>query len=791
MKALAILDEQSLNTFVDEKLLSLLEISDDDMEPVSFSLTTLDRFETPVEGHKVRGITVQSLSNQGDAILLPPAYTHPNIPDVGQETATRETVASIPHLSGFAHHFPKDSDRYETLILIGADAGSAMKTTCHGDTFPWVHETPLGFALVGPPPTESDSETTRALSTKLVATEHYRVQRAPGPSKTRPIDPEDVFRQEPDDELPGRSKEDADFMAIVSNSVRVNNKGHIELPLPLKDKAKPPQNREAVYHRSKATLSKLRRDRTKLSECLKIMDGYLAKGHVEPIPEHSEKPRTYIPVFPVLNENKGKVRLVFDSSAKYKGVSLNDCLLSGPDANNSLLGVLMRFRHEPVAFAADVEHMFHNFSVAPADRDLLCFYWYAENQPDQHISSFRSNVHIFGNTSSPAIATFALRYAATLDCAPDREASRAFIKRKFYVDDALDSRATVEEAISTLKGARDILARVNCRLHKISSTHPEVLRAFPPSEIAKDVDYVDIQESSPQSTLGLKWNLKNDSFQLKCRFKKVPFTRRGVLSVIGAVYDPVNFVCPITLRGRLTQRKILMESHLEGFDWDAPLPAQFKKEWDNWVNELEQLNSISVPRCYKPLGFGTVERIELHVFCDASEQAIGHVIYLRLTNERNEVHVSFVTASSRVAPKGTRSIPRLELCAALNATIATAYVLEEIDLDIDEVRLYSDSRIVLGYLNNQERRFTRYVTTRIERILGTTEVSQWYYVNTDENPADLATKPMSPRDLIRSIWFSGPEFLRVPGEITTPAVETYGYRRTCFLTNCQKPQPFE
>ena len=257
MEALAIIDEQSLNTFVDQKLLPLLEISGNDMEPVSFSLTTLDRFETPVEGHKVHGITVQALKGCKESIHLPPAYTHPNIPDVSQETATRELVSSIPHLSGFAHHFPKNSDQFETLILIGADSGSAMKTVCHGDTFPWAHETPLGFALVGPPPMEANSDSTRAFSTKLAASEHYRVQRAPGPPKKRLIDPEDIFRQEPDDELPGKSKEDADFMAIVSNSVCVNEKGHIELPLPFKENAILPDNRKAVHHRSKATLSKL------------------------------------------------------------------------------------------------------------------------------------------------------------------------------------------------------------------------------------------------------------------------------------------------------------------------------------------------------------------------------------------------------------------------------------------------------------------------------------------------------------------------------------------------------
>ena len=202
-----------------------------------------------------------------------------------------------------------------------------------------------------------------------------------------------------------------------------------------------------------------------------------------------------------------------------------------------------------------------------------------------------------------------------------------------------------------------------------------------------------------------------------------------------------------------------MESHDSGFDWDAPLPESFKSEWMAWVDELTHLDSVSIPRCYKESGFGDARTIELHVFCDASEHSIGHVIYLRQINHQGVVNVAFVTASSKVAPRGTKSIPRLELCAAFNATIATSHVLEELDLSIDSVRYYTDSRVVLGYLNNQDRRFNRFVTRRIDGILGASSVSQWSYVSTHENPADLATKPTSIPHLLQSNWFTGPDFL--------------------------------
>ena len=764
MEALAIIDEQSKNTFIDQKLLSMLKIDERDTEPVSYCLTTLDRLETPVEGSKVVGISVQALDSGSTSFPLPPSYTHPHLPDASSEVAVRSQVAAQAHLRHLSHHFPESTQGLETLILIGADCGHLMKTDCQGTTFPWAHKTPLGYALVGPP-ADSHPDSVRCLKTKLSPNEHFQVKPAPGPSRTCPFEPDQVFIERPDDELPSLSKQDAKFTEIVSHGVRVNKKGNIEIPLPLKDNAELPDNAQAVYHRSAATLNKLKKDKTKLHECLKIVDGYLQKGHIRRLPPNGETKRTFIPVFPVFNESKGKIRLVFDSSAKHKGVSLNDCLYQGPDTNNSLIGVLLRFRQEEVAYAADVEHMFHCFSVPEDLHECQCFYWWEDNDPTKPIGVYCATVHVFGHTSSPAVATFGLRHAASLDKAPHREHARDFVRHNFYVDDGLRSDANVERAITTLRDARVILGRVNMRLHKIVSPHREVLEAFPPSEIAKDVNYIDIRESSNQSALGMIWNIHRDDFQLKCRVKPVPFTRRGVLSLIGSVYDPFNIVSPFTLQGKLIQRRILMGSHDSGFDWDAPLPQSFESEWLAWVDELKHLDSVSIPRCYKESGFGDARTIELHVFCDASEHSIGHVIYLRQISHQGVVNVAFVTASSKVAPRGTKSIPRLELCAAFNATIATSHVLEELDLSIDSVRYYTDSRVVLGYLNNQDRRFNRYVSRRIDGILGASTAAQWFYVSTHENPADLATKPTTIPNLLESNWFSGPDFLEAPGEV--------------------------
>ena len=74
-----------------------------------------------------------------------------------------------------------------------------------------------------------------------------------------------------------------------------------------------------------------------------------------------------------------KFHAVFDCAARFCGVSLNDLLLQGLDITNNLVGVLSRFRQEPVAFAVDIKAMFHQVYVAEPDKEALRFLWWPGN----------------------------------------------------------------------------------------------------------------------------------------------------------------------------------------------------------------------------------------------------------------------------------------------------------------------------------------------------------------------------------------------------------------------------
>ncbi|XP_060871338.1 uncharacterized protein LOC132945583 [Metopolophium dirhodum] len=139
--------------------------------------------------------------------------------------------------------------------------------------------------------------------------------------------------------------------------------------------------------------------------------------------------------------------------------------------------------------------------------------------------------------------------------------------------------------------------------------------------------------------------------------------------------------------------------------------------------QLEELGSLSIARKCKPC---VSEQIELHGFCDASQEAYGACIY-EYVDEDGQVYSRLLCSKSRVAPLKGSTIPRLELCGALGLAQLAIKVASAWDVD---------------------------------QILEITDPKQWRYVKTEENPADLVSRGVKPHDLdVCSKWWNGPVWL--------------------------------
>ena len=456
-----------------------------------------------------------------------------------------------------------------------------------------------------------------------------------------------------------------------------------------------------------------------------------------------------------------KIRVLFDLSAEFGGVFLNKELPAGPDFMNSLTGVLLRFRRESIAVISDIEQMFHSVRVEPSHRDFLRFLWYKDNIPGKPIVEYRMNVHLFGNGPSPAEATYGLRRTATDGEEKFGKEAADFVHRNFYVDDGLISLPTAEQAVKFVTTAQAMLATANLRLHKVVSYSREVMEEFPTEDRGKDIRDLDLRRDSlpDQRSLVIYWSLEGECIHfsgLSTR-QAIPEERSVVRRQldIRPIWPGSTSTAGGEAAATATSQDGEEEQQRRPPGMGRPLPDALRQRWHRWRSYLPGLEKITVPRCYHPQDFGKVARAEIHTFSDASKDAIGASVYLRLANDRGDISTTLLFGQSKVAPAQATSIPRLELCGAVLATLAVQRVQREIDIAIDEVSFYTDSKVVLEYIQNECRRFYVYVANRVQIIRKISSPSQWRYVDTKENPADLATHGLSPHNLAESIWPTG------------------------------------
>ncbi len=156
------------------------------------------------------------------------------------------------------------------------------------------------------------------------------------------------------------SLEDKKFLSIMEQGARQCLDGHYEMPLPFRDKESMclPNNRPLAKQRLRKLKRRLETDSAYEAQYSHFMANLVGNNHAERVPEDEflQEYVWYLPHHGVYHSKKpNKLRVVFDASCRYQDACLNDRLLQGPDLTNSLLGVLLRFRQERIAFMCDVE----------------------------------------------------------------------------------------------------------------------------------------------------------------------------------------------------------------------------------------------------------------------------------------------------------------------------------------------------------------------------------------------------------------------------------------------------
>ncbi|XP_073449004.1 uncharacterized protein [Aquarana catesbeiana] len=792
----AVLDEQSNRSLARTEFFDLFG---DRGSPTPYTLKTCSGV-VETSGRRANNYIIESLDGKTQ-LTLPTLIECDMIPDDRSEIPTPEIACYYPHLMQISDKIPVLDPGAAIILLLGRDILRVHKVREQYNgphNAPFAQHLDLGWVIIGDvcldgahKPAKVNVYKTNMLQngrTSCLSPCINRIQikeRLVNPiqqqkvqsymeAKTSSEDTDElgckVFERTRDDDKPAPSVEDSLFLEIMDREVFIDESNSWVAPLPFRSPRRHlPNNKGQAVKR----LTSLRRTLDRKTDMKEHFHDFMQKifdsGQAEIAPPLEEKQECwYLPIFGVYHPQKpGQIRVVFDSSAKYEGLSLNDVLLSGPDLNNTLLGVLIRFRKERVAVTADVQQMFYCFLVRKDHRDYLRFLWYENNDFNKDVK------HVFGNSPSPAVAIYNLRRAAQEGEEEHGTDAKQFVMRNFYVDDGLASFSSNEEAIDILKRTREMLAESNVRLHKIASNSSKVMEAFPSEDRAKDLKDLDLgTDSLPlQRSLGLSWDLKTDSFTFRVSREEKPFTRRGVMSTVNSLYDPLGFVAPITMQGNALMREITTEH--EQSEWDTPLPKEKEMQWKLWKDSLIELEQLIIQRSYVPVSLSATKQRELCVFSDASTMAIAAVAYLRVMDFEGQSYAGFIMGKSKLAPRPAHTVPRLELCAAVLAVEMADLIVAELDIEIHAVMFYTDSKIVLGYIHNASRRFYMYVSNRVIRIRKSTRPEQWHYISTDKNPADHGTRPVLAAALKHTNWFSGPSFLTRSEIEETTQFETF------------------
>ncbi len=758
----AMLDTQSDATFINRDIGDALGAPCTD---VSLCLTTMSGSSTR-EAQRFTDLKIRSpMSNI--TIDMPAAYAIDDIPITKDHIPSAETAQRWDHLSHLTTEMMPLQDA-DVGVLIGVNCPQALAPlhVIRGkDSEPYAIQTVLGWSIVG-----GRSEHDEVISHKVISKEvPVGVQTSGGPSQVnfvfrntvKEILPSDVIKALEGDTFTDDGKlfsqDDLKFMRLMEDQIHLNEEGYYEMPLPFKQRPDLPNNLTSVRQRLVGLKKRLMKNSDFHEEYKIFMKKILDNGEAEEVPpdELDKENVWYIPHHGVFHPQKQKLRVVFDASARFQDTALNDHLMQGPDQLNNLAGLLCRFRKGPVAFTCDVERMFHQFYVNPTDRDFLRFLWWKEGDLDQEATVFRMKVHLFGATSSPACAIFGMRRIAFDHKEEFSQAATEFIADDFYMDDGLKSVELVKEATQTVHEAIELCKKGKLRLHKFISNSAEVMNSIPESERAKTTNKDLTPEITLERTLGLQWCLDTDQFQYNMAPKTCSVTRRAVLSTVASLYDPLGFLAPFVLVGKLTLQQMCKNN----VGWDDPVPEDLSDQWLKWKTDLEKLDMVRIDRCYKPKDFGEVVLTEVHHFSDASSQGYGCCSYLRLVNVNGDVHCSLIIGKSRVAPKKTLTIPRMELCAALLSVKSAEFLRSQLKMIYEEY-FWTDSMIVLGYIQNKTKRFHVFVANRIQQILDLTKEEQWHYVRSENNPADHASRGLDIETLVKSNWSTGPDFLK-------------------------------
>ncbi|XP_031639984.1 uncharacterized protein LOC116351968 [Contarinia nasturtii] len=373
------------------------------------------------------------------------------------------------------------------------------------------------------------------------------------------------------------------------------------------------------------------------------------------------------------------------------------------------------------------------------------------DDPRKPLEDYCLTTVIFGLNSSPFLAVATVQNHVKNESEHFPEACN-IIKNDSYMNDVSSGCGDLSKAKNLRKEITQVLADAGFPLRKWVTNSKELLRSIPFDQ--QEQQFKEFNTDKYVLALGLKWYFEQDSigFKTKMDASKNKFTKRSILSQIASIFDPLGLLAPIIIYNKILMQQIWREN----IGWDDEVSKQVVEKWNAFKDQIALIDQIKPQRW---LRCSTDLEIELHGFADACDAAMGACIYMKVYDE-DEVHVNLFTAKTKVAPIKKLTIPKLELCAAVLLVKLMQKVKKSLKMESVVTHYWSDSEITLAWIRGEPSRWKTFVANRVSIVQQVTEKSQWHYVNTKANPADLASRGLLPKQLIdNKLWWHGPSIL--------------------------------
>ncbi|KAH9645725.1 hypothetical protein HF086_010121 [Spodoptera exigua] len=322
----------------------------------------------------------------------------------------------------------------------------------------------------------------------------------------------------------------------------------------------------------------------------------------------------------------------------------------------------------------------------------------------------------------------------------------------FYMDDLLGGTNTINQARELQHQLIEMLKGAGMNLRKWSSNDPELLKDLSSDQLNSPFDF---KCSESKKTLGLRWNPSTDTFSfqnpVQCRNQCV--TKRQLLSEISKLFDPLGWLSPLSIRAKL----LFQNAWSLKLSWDENVPQSIQDDWIHLRSDLNLIDQFIIPRY---IG-NTNQLYQIHAFCDASDKAYACAVYVVSKDHKGECISRLAVAKTKLAPLAKKvSLPRLELCGALLLAQLIKKVMESLSNENVEIYAWTDSMIVLGWIQGDVHRWKQFVANRIITITNIVPSSCWHHVRSEDNAADCATRGLTSQKLLNHpLWWQGPKWI--------------------------------